>query len=110
MGTDQPDQRSYVLSYWKKNGTGWDYIQSTVNVTGGAYTISGITGQIDDLRFYPADAQMITYTYDLLKGLSAQSDANNMVTYYEYDSPGRLSNVRDADKNLLQHVDYHFKP
>jgi YD repeat-containing protein len=98
----------YILSYWKKNGSGWTYEESTVTVTGNAHTLSGLAGQIDDLRFYPKAAQMTTYTYDLLKGITSETDANNKVTYYEYDASGRLINIKDLKKNLLQHLDYNY--
>ncbi len=63
----------------------------------------------DDLRFYPMDAQMTTYTYDLLIGVTSASDANNKATTYEYDGLGRLVVVRDYLGNILKMNDYHYK-
>lgn len=64
----------------------------------------------DDLRFYPLDAQMTTYTYIPLIGTSSISDNNNKPTKYEYDSFGRLTHIRDFQDNILKKYDYHYKP
>ena len=102
--------RSYVLSYWLKSGTSWALqTQPPVNVTGGTYAISIPNGQIDDVRFCPVDAQMTTYTYDPLIGMTSATDSNNQTTYYDYDGFQRLINVRDKDRNIIKHTDYHYQ-
>jgi YD repeat-containing protein len=62
----------------------------------------------DDIRFYPSDAAMTTYTYAPLIGMTSQSDANNMPTYYEYDEFGRLKYIRDHERNILKSFDYNY--
>jgi YD repeat-containing protein len=74
---------------------------STVSVTGGA--------AIDELRVCPAGALMTTYTYDPLNGLTSQCDENNRITYYEYDTMGRLRDVKDQDGNVIKTIDYHYR-
>jgi hypothetical protein len=64
---------------------------------------------MDDVRFYPADAQMNSYTFNPLFGKTSESDANNLLTTYEYDVFGRLKLVRDKDANILQKTDYNYK-
>jgi YD repeat-containing protein len=114
---------TYRLSYWSKGGAyqvtggisqktgrvvnGWTYYEhlltgvSTVSVTGGA--------AIDELRVCPAGALMTTYTYDPLNGLTSQCDENNRITYYEYDTMGRLRDVKDQDGNVIKTIDYHYR-
>src|SRR5690606_37025951 len=51
--------RSYIITYWVYNGSKW-FLQSSP-YSGPAITITG--SRIDDIRIYPADAIMTTYTY-----------------------------------------------
>jgi YD repeat-containing protein len=117
--------KTYVVAYWRKNGTalsiagtiagypitgatrnGWTYYEH--RITGQtSVSISG-TGNIDELRLYPVDAQMTTYTYDPLLGVTSSTDAKGETTYYEYDALQRLINVRDKDMNIIKHTDYHY--
>jgi len=113
----------YVVSYWSKNGAagvngitaltgpqhnGWTYYEhilpaGTINVT-----ISG-TANIDELRLYPTDAQVTTFTYTPLVGMTSLCDAKNLVMYYEYDGQGRLLRVKDQDNNIVKRYDYKYQ-
>ena len=64
----------------------------------------------DDLRFYPLDAQMTTYTHEPLIGVTSVSDNNNKPTRYEFDAFGRLKHTRDFQDNILKKNVYHYKP
>lgn len=99
--------RSFVISYWYKNASGvWTYQPEQAYTTG--MTLSNGTAY-DDIRVYPNDAQMSTYTYDPLIGMTSSTDAKGLTTYYEYDGLQRLMNVRDKDGNILKHTDYHYQ-
>ncbi|MBI2273957.1 MAG: hypothetical protein HYU70_09190 [Bacteroidetes bacterium] len=113
--------QTYLVTYWLKDASGsvsvggtalvskngWTLYQTTVSgVT--SLTISG-TGLIDELRLYPKNAQMTTYTYEPLVGMTSQCDTNNKVIYYEYDGLGRLKLIRDQDKNILKTFDYQYR-
>jgi YD repeat-containing protein len=111
----------YIVSFWKQgdvqlNGavlyrTGrtinnWTYVEYMANESTGV-TISG-TGSVDELRLFPKNAQMISYTYQPLVGLTTQSDANGNLLYYEYDALGRLKFIRDMDKNVVKAMEYKY--
>jgi len=100
---------TYTLSYWLKSGSAWIWnINNNVSVSGSTYTIN-LTGQIDDVRFYPSAAQMTTYTYDPLVGMTSSTDAKGEITYYEYDSLQRLINIKNKDGNIIKSYTYHYQ-
>lgn len=90
---------------------GWILYEKEVNVTSTVtLTISGAaTVKVDELRIYPVTAQITTYTYDPEKGVTSITDTNNVITYYEYDSLGRLKLAKDLYGNIVKAYDYHFK-
>jgi hypothetical protein len=115
---------TYIVSYWTSNGSaysiagtvsgypiqgkrinGWSYFEHKITgVT--SVSITG-TGNIDELRLYPATAQMTTATYQPSVGISSACDADNRVTYYQYDSFNRLKVVLDQDHNVIKTYQYH---
>ncbi|WP_290712077.1 DUF5977 domain-containing protein [Flavihumibacter sp. CACIAM 22H1] len=97
----------YKLSYWQKSSGVWSLQQTTVTVSSGTYTIS-LTGQVDDVRFHPIAAQMTTYTYSPLIGITTSCDVNNNYSFYEYDGFNRLYLVRDKDGNVLKKFCYNY--
>ncbi len=120
---------TYKLSYWAKGGEpvisagvqgnsdapsqeqdGWRYFEKTITGVTGFSISSNVQGVlIDELRLYPLGANMITYAYKPLVGIVSIADENNRITYYEYDTAGRLKYVRDHNRNIIRKHDYHFK-
>jgi hypothetical protein len=120
---------TYIVSYWSKNsvaftvngsvGTGgqkiygWRYYEHKLTHKT-SLTIqmpaSGGNGndRIDELRLYPFGAQMTTYAYDPLIGMTSQCDQNNMITYYEYDGLGRLTTIRNVNRNIIKKFAYDY--
>jgi len=115
--------QQYIVSYWAKTGTvnvsnvsttqqgatinGWTYTEKVVTGTT-TVTISG-TAVIDEVRLYPLGAQMVSYTYTPLAGMTSQVDASSKITYYEYDKLGRLVRVKDQDGRILKQHDYQYQ-
>lgn len=114
--------KTYIVSYWTKNtaaftvsgtqGTpvqgrssgNWRYFEHRVAAQT-EVAISG-TGAIDEVRLYPENARMVTYTYTPMYGITSKCDENNTVSYFEYDSMGRLKIVRDQNGMILKIYDY----
>ncbi|MDR6568836.1 hypothetical protein [Chitinophaga ginsengisegetis] len=112
----------YIVSYWTKgaalsvNGVsagiqtshnGWNYYEQKLSgVT--SVSISGI-GTLDELRLYPAGAEMKTYTYAPLVGMTSQTGPDNRTIYYEYDNLSRLRTLRDQDGKILKQFDYEYQ-
>jgi|GEM_PF-3505146 len=101
------DNGSYTLTYWQKNNGVWSWISQPVTISGNSYSIS-LSGQIDDVRLFPVNAQMTTYTYDVMFGLTSITDAKGEITYYDYDQFFRLKNIKDKDKNIIKHILYNY--
>lgn len=99
---------SYVLTWWSYSGGVWALQTSNVSVTNGTYSIN-LSGQIDEVRFCPAGALMVTYTYSPLFGVTTINDPNNWISYFEYDSFGRLIRSRDQDNNILKQYNYQYQ-
>ncbi len=115
---------TYIVSYWSKNGArnvngtiatvgrsinGWTYYEHKVTLAvNGTVTVSG-AGVIDELRLYPEKALMTTYTYEPLIGMTSQCDANNRISFYEYDPFNRLKLIRDQDGKIVKTFDYKYQ-
>jgi hypothetical protein len=117
---------TYIVSYWRNAGSpytvtggsgvvttgptvnGWTYFEHKITATGASVSISG-TGAIDELRLYPANALMTTYTYDPLIGITSLTDANSRISYYVYDVLGRLQMIKDKDGNIIKTFEYKYR-
>ncbi|WP_119792860.1 hypothetical protein [Flavobacterium anhuiense] len=73
-----------------------------------ATTESNLIQKLKLLRAGFPDAMVTTYTYDSLIGITSMTDPKEFTTYYEYDTYGRLKQVKDNDKKILSANKYHF--
>lgn len=113
---------TYIISYWSKNGSytlsgspiakqgrtsnGWtNYKHEVTGIT--SLTVSG-NGYIDELRLFPKNAVITTYTQKPSIGITSQCDVNSRITYYEYDDLGRMNIVRDQDRNIIKKICYNY--
>jgi YD repeat-containing protein len=99
----KPNSRSYVIQWWNYANNKWNFNSQ-------AYTGSRtLTGPVDDIRIFPVDALMSTYTYNPILGITSQTDPSGRVNYYEYDKLGRLLLVRDDEGKIIQKIDYKYQ-
>jgi len=121
-------ENSYIVSYWTTNmspniilGTQGSVTRSrTIILNNQSWTrfehrVSGVSsinitgsGWLDEVRFHPFGAQMVTFVQEQQIGLLSQSDSNNRIIYYEYDTFKRLSLLRDEDGNILKKYCYKY--
>jgi hypothetical protein len=114
--------KTYIVSYWSLTAAatvnsaaatagnvkrGWHYYEHKLPAATTSVTISGSV-TIDELRLYPSDAQMNTYAFDPMVGMTASVTPNSAVTYYEYDGVGKLRFIRDADNNITKAAKYFY--
>ncbi|MCW3467305.1 hypothetical protein [Chitinophaga nivalis] len=122
--TGLDNQKTYTVSYWTSNNTafnipgtvstsqdktvrGWRYFSHTVKGVN-TLKITG-SGNIDELRLYPANSTMRTYTYEPGVGMTSQCDEQDNIIFYEYDNNSRLKAILDQDKNILKQIDYQYQ-
>lgn len=86
--------------------TAWKWVEKTI--TSSSLTISGSSVIIDELRLHPADALMISYTYEPLVGMTTQTDPRGYVMYYIYDAVNRLQMVKNEDGHILDYYEYNY--
>ncbi|SFW77615.1 YD repeat-containing protein [Sinomicrobium oceani] len=114
INLESPAPGDYILEYWIYN-TGlqsWEHKEEPVSLTSsGSFskTIGQSNRYIDEIRFYPVHAQITTYTYEPLVGMTSMTDVSGRKTTYDYDDFNRLEFIRDDKEMLLQENKYHYK-
>jgi YD repeat-containing protein len=101
-----PNSKNYKLEYWYLNNGKWNYKTSPYT---GAGMILNDGSAIDDVRIYPTNAYMKSYTYDPVLGMTSVIDEGGILQSYYYDKFGRLISIKDNDKNLLKTYKYHYR-
>lgn len=119
--------KTYVISFWSKNGApsvwaagtglalqqlataqGWIYYEgrfTPASATTVSFT-SSASIYIDEVRLFPADAMMQSWTYKPLCGATSATDAAGRITYMEFDPLGRPTITRNQEGNILSKTDY----
>ena len=91
---------------------GWLYYEQKINTNGLTSSFNlkvqtSTTINIDDVLFYPEDAEVTTYAYTKYSLLrTAETNTNGVSKYYGYDPFYRLQYVYDQDKNIIQKKTY----
>lgn len=102
-----PNTRTYLIEYWYLDATNkWQYISKTY---AGPSMVLSEGSAIDDVRIYPKDAQMKSYTYEPLWGMTSSIDENGQTYRYEYDSFGRLFRVLNEKGSIEKQFTYHYR-
>ncbi|MFL9835849.1 hypothetical protein [Chryseobacterium terrae] len=136
---DQYDSKGNLLQYTTKDGIvtsiiwGYNSTQPIAKITGVSYSVAnGLAAAIisasdldasnsanegslitalDNFRKEPAlqNAQVSTYTYDPLIGVTSITPPSGIREIYKYDSANRLENIKDVNGKLLKEFKYNYK-
>jgi YD repeat-containing protein len=101
----KPNAKPYIIEYWYRNLGVWQY--ATAPYSGIVTLTDG--DAIDDVRIYPVDARMKSYTYEPLLGITSVIDENGRATYYEYDKLGRLARIKNEKGGIEKQYTYNYK-
>jgi YD repeat-containing protein len=93
--------RKYLIQYWTLVSGKWNFTQASYS-----YPMT-ITGPVDDVRIFPVDALMTSYTYAPLVGKTSEIDPTGNTVYYEYDGLGRPSRTRDLNGFITKKYCYN---
>ncbi|NQX38115.1 hypothetical protein HQN84_04615 [Pedobacter steynii] len=69
-----------------------------------------IRQKMAQLRSGLPNAQITSFIYKPLVGITSKTNPNGRIEYYEYDGYQRLKNVKDQKGNVLKNTTYHYKP
>ena len=85
---------------------GWQQLEVSFKVPSSASSVKfrmPVNYLVDDIRFFPADANMKSFVYNPVnQKLMATLDENNFSTLYEYDQEGNLVRVKkETEKGIM---------
>ncbi|MBS0030044.1 DUF5977 domain-containing protein [Chitinophaga sp. 22321] len=123
--------RPLMVTYWSRNGAitvtqnagtaipvkvtgptfnGWTLYKHLLPAGTQQVKLTAANATIDELRLYPADAQMQTYSYAPFVGLTSKTGPADLSSYFEYDGLGRLVNAKDFKGQIVQNYRYNYGP
>lgn len=105
----RPVAGNYLLTYWERVSGVWTYREQRLAYTPSSTPLINVVNPIDEVRLYPFEGQVTTYTYDPLLGITSSADATSVVTSYEYDEMQRLKFIRDHRGNIVRQYSYYYK-
>jgi YD repeat-containing protein len=65
--------------------------------------------EFNALREEFPNAQISSYTYNPTIGMTSSTTPNGVTTTYNYDSFGRLINIKDENEKTIENYEYHYK-
>jgi cyanate lyase len=88
-------------------GSNYSSINTQDNNKAASYSSSALYSSLNSLA---PSALIKSYSYKPLVGIESATDPSGKLTWYNYDSFGRLSNIREgnAQGNLLKSFDYNY--
>lgn len=98
--------RKYIIDYQVYLQGKWQYRRRTAE--GRNCVIDEGINPIDNVRVFPADAEVTSYTWIPYVGMSSSTDMRGITTSYEYDCAGRLKYIKDNNGNIIRHYSVNY--
>lgn len=98
--------REYYIDYRVYKEGKWNYVRH--DFVNGTVTVDEGIFPIDDVRVYPKDALISTYSYYPLIGLRSKTNERGITESYEYDSYGRLIVIKDNNEKIISEFCYKY--
>lgn len=105
-----PDKH-YILDYRiRQNNGAWQYVRSDLNYSAnGSHTITLGSAKLDEVRVYPADSEVESYTWDNAGNLLSRTDSRGVTESYQYDGLGRLVGIYDNAGKKVEGYQYNYQ-
>lgn len=98
--------KEYIIDYRVYKDGKWNYVKQ--DLINGSIAINEGDSPIDEIRVYPKDAHISTYTYYPLIGLRSKTDERGITESYKYDSHGRLITIKDGNRKDIKAFYYKY--
>lgn len=85
------------------------FSQATLNAGGNDATFGSYLNTIRT-NLASTTAEVTTFTYKPLVGITTTTDVKGMSTTYDYDKFMRLQNIKDRQLHIMKNYEYHYKP
>lgn len=97
--------KTYRIDYQVFKDGRWNY--KSDDFKNGTYTINEGTNPVDEVRVYPKDASVSTFTFFPFTGLRSQTNERGITESYDYGRLGRLTAIRENNK-IIKTFDYKY--
>ena len=98
--------RAYILDYRVYENGEWNYVRT--NMEGRGYVIDEGMNPIDDVRVYPEDTDMMTFSWKPYIGMWSRTNSAGITESYAYDCFGRLESIKDNNGDVVRQYRYNY--
>lgn len=98
--------RKYIVDYQVYKNGKWNYVRLEMDSRN--FVINEGLNPIDEVRVYPQDARMESYTYFSPVGMRSVTDGRGITESYGYDSSHRLQDISDMEGSIRKKYTYHY--
>lgn len=103
-----------LITYPASASGTWVFLEKRIPMTGipSAFSFEvGATANVllDDVAFYPERAELTTFGYQPIYGITSVSDTRGNTQFKDYDELGRLKHIRNTDRDIVEVIDYKYK-